>query len=137
MGVLYLLSLLAGITCMLLLDHRFRLFFWRDAAAAAIVTAVGVLFLLAWDLAGIGLGIFLRGQGTIATGLLIAPELPIEEPVFLLFLVLCTMVLYTGARRLIDRRVARHGGPGGTTGGIGGTSGKSGTAPATKARENV
>ncbi len=103
MGVLYLLSLLLGITCMLLLDHRFRLFFWRDAKAAAIVTAVGLLFLLAWDLAGIGLGIFLRGEGTIATGLLLAPELPIEEPVFLIFLVLCTMVLYTGARRLLDR----------------------------------
>ncbi|MCD4852341.1 lycopene cyclase domain-containing protein [Arthrobacter sp. AK01] len=103
MGVLYLLSLLLGIGCMLLLDHRFRLFFWRDAKAAAIVTAVGVLFLLFWDLAGIGLGIFLRGEGTIATGLLIAPELPIEEPVFLLFLVLCTMVLYTGSRRLLDR----------------------------------
>jgi lycopene cyclase domain-containing protein len=102
MGVLYLASLLLGITCMLLLDHRFRLFFWRDARAAAIVTAVGVLFLLGWDLAGIGLGIFLRGEGTIATGLLLAPELPIEEPVFLLFLVPCTMVLYTGARRLLD-----------------------------------
>ncbi len=58
MGVLYLVSLLLGITCMLLLDHRFRLFFWRDAKAAAIVTAVGLLFLLAWDLAGIGLGGF-------------------------------------------------------------------------------
>lgn len=103
MGVLYLVSLLLGIGCMLLLDHRFRLFFWRDAKAAGIVTAVGVLFLLAWDLAGIGLGIFLRGEGTIATGLLLAPELPIEEPVFLLFLVLCTMVLYTGARRLLAR----------------------------------
>ncbi|MCT9871411.1 lycopene cyclase domain-containing protein [Paenarthrobacter aurescens] len=108
MGVLYLVSLLLGIICMLLLDHRFRLFFWRDPKAAAIVTAVGVLFLLAWDLAGIGLGIFLRGEGTIATGLLIAPELPIEEPVFLLFLVLCTMVLYTGARRLLDRIPSRQ-----------------------------
>ena len=103
MGVLYLASLLLGIACMLLLDHRFRLFFWRNAKAAAIVTAVGVLFLLGWDLAGIGLGIFLRGEGTIATGLLLAPELPLEEPVFLLFLVLCTMVLYTGARRLLER----------------------------------
>ncbi|AFR27255.1 MULTISPECIES: lycopene cyclase domain-containing protein [Micrococcaceae] len=106
MGVLYLVSLLLGIACMLLLDHRFRLFFWRDPKAAATVTAVGVLFLLGWDLAGIGLGIFLRGEGTIATGLLLAPELPIEEPVFLLFLVLCTMVLYTGARRLLDRTPA-------------------------------
>ena len=108
MGVLYLVSLLLGITCMLLLDHRFRLFFWRDAKAAAIVTAVGLLFLLAWDLAGIGLGIFLRGEGAIATGLLLAPELPIEEPVFLVFLVLCTMVLYTGARRLLDRKPVTH-----------------------------
>ncbi|PRB38925.1 C50 carotenoid epsilon cyclase [Arthrobacter sp. MYb23] len=108
MGVLYLVSLLLGITCMLLLDHRFRLFFWRDAKAAAIVTAVGVLFLLGWDLAGIGLGIFLRGEGTIATGLLLAPELPIEEPVFLLFLVLCTMVLYTGARRIMERIPAKR-----------------------------
>lgn len=108
MGVLYLVSLLLGITCMLLLDHRFRLFFWRDAKAAAIVTAVGVLFLLGWDLAGIGLGIFLRGEGTIATGLLLAPELPIEEPVFLLFLVLCTMVLYTGVRRIMERIPAKR-----------------------------
>ncbi|MGO4146213.1 lycopene cyclase domain-containing protein [Paenarthrobacter sp. YAF11_1] len=110
MGVLYLVSLLLGIICMLLLDHRFRLFFWRDAKAAAVVTAVGVLFLLAWDLAGIGLGIFLRGEGTIATGLLIGPELPIEEPVFLLFLVLCTMVLYTGARRLLGWSTAARSG---------------------------
>ncbi|MDI2034304.1 lycopene cyclase domain-containing protein [Paenarthrobacter nitroguajacolicus] len=102
MGVLYLVSLLLGITCMLLLDHRFRLFFWHDAKAAAIVTAVGVLFFLGWDAAGIGLGIFLRGEGTIATGILLAPELPLEEPVFLLFLTLCTMVLYTGARRLLS-----------------------------------
>ena len=108
MGALYLVSLLLGISCMLLLDHRFRLFFWRDAKAAAIVTAVGLLFLLAWDLGGIGLGIFLRGEGTIATGLLLAPELPIEEPVFLVFLVLCTMVLYTGARRLLDRKPVTH-----------------------------
>ncbi|MFF2842130.1 lycopene cyclase domain-containing protein [Paenarthrobacter sp. NPDC057981] len=101
MGVLYLVSLLLGITCMLLLDHRFRLFFWHNAKAAATVTAVGLLFFLGWDAAGIGLGIFLRGEGNVATGILLAPELPIEEPVFLLFLTLCTMVLYTGARRLL------------------------------------
>ena len=107
MGFLYLACLLAGIGCMLLVDHRFRLFFWHDAKAAAIVTAVGVAFLLGWDLAGIGLGIFLRGEGAIATGILVAPELPLEEPVFLLFLVLCSMVLYTGARRILGRRAHR------------------------------
>jgi lycopene cyclase domain-containing protein len=103
MGILYLATLLVGIACMLLLDFRFRLFFWRHPAAAAVVTIVGVAFLLVWDLAGIALGIFLRGDGTIATGILLAPELPIEEPVFLIFLVLCTMVLYTGAARILER----------------------------------
>ncbi|MHC8606309.1 lycopene cyclase domain-containing protein [Paenarthrobacter ureafaciens] len=103
MGVIYLASLLAGIACMLLLDHRFRLFFWHDAKAATVVTAVGLAFFLAWDIAGIGLGIFLRGESAIATGILLAPELPLEEPVFLLFLILCTMVLFTGAREFLAR----------------------------------
>lgn len=104
MGFVYLLSLFLGIACMLLLDFRFRLFFWHDARSATIVTVVGVAVLLAWDLVGIGLGIFLRGEGEIATGLLLAPELPIEEPVFLTFLVLCTMIVYTGLARIYKRR---------------------------------
>ena len=49
MGVIYLASLLAGIVCMLLLDHRFRLFFWHDAKAATVVTAVGLAFFLAYQ----------------------------------------------------------------------------------------
>lgn len=102
MGALYLLALLGGIGCMLLLDYRYRLFFWHDARSAALVTAVGVGVMLLWDLAGIHLGIFLRGEGEIATGILLAPELPIEEPLFLLFLVLCTMVLYTGIVRILS-----------------------------------
>lgn len=102
----YLASLLLGILFMLLLDWRFRLFFWRDAASAALVTAAGVTFLLLWDAAGIASGIFLRGESPIATGIVLAPQLPLEEPVFLLFLVLCTMVLYTGATRVLQHRRA-------------------------------
>lgn len=101
-SIAYLASLLAGIGCMLLLDHRFRLFFWRDAAAATLVTLAGTGFLLLWDAAGIASGIFLRGAGEIATGIVLAPELPLEEPFFLLFLVLCTMVGFTGSLRIIE-----------------------------------
>lgn len=104
----YLACLLAGIGCMLLIDHRFRLFFWRDAAAATLVTLAGTAFLLLWDAAGIAAGIFLRGGSGIASGVVLAPELPLEEPVFLVFLVLCTMVLYTGAARLIAHRAERR-----------------------------
>lgn len=104
MGIVYLLALLGSLGCLLLVDRRFRLFFWRDARSACAVTLIGLVFFLVWDLAGISLGIFLRGDSPLATGILLAPELPIEEPVFLVFLVVCTMVLYTGAERLLARR---------------------------------
>ncbi|SEB53366.1 lycopene cyclase domain-containing protein [Microbacterium hydrocarbonoxydans] len=103
MGFVYLGLLLATLGCMLLLDRRFRLFFWRDAVTATVVTLVGLAFFLVWDIAGIMGGIFFRGEAAVATGIVLAPELPIEEPVFLLFLVVCTMVVYTGAVRLLSR----------------------------------
>lgn len=102
----YLLSLLAASGGMLLIDRRFRLFFWRDAAAAGVVLAAGTGFLLLWDAAGIGSGIFLHGAAAISTGILLAPELPLEEPVFLAFLVLTAMVLYTGFARILASRRA-------------------------------
>ncbi len=104
MSVVYLVSLLLVIGCMALLDRRFRLFFWRDARRAAIVLALGVVFFVAWDLAGIGLGIFFRAETTIMTGILLAPELPLEEIVFLTFLCYLTMVLVNGTRSLIVHR---------------------------------
>ncbi|WP_053387353.1 lycopene cyclase domain-containing protein [Leucobacter japonicus] len=107
MALLYLGSLLVTIGCMLLLDWRFRLFFWSDWRAAALVLVLGVGFLLAWDLWGIASGVFRLGESRGMTGLLIAHELPIEEPVFLAFLVLCTMVAFTGALRLLDVRGGR------------------------------
>jgi len=112
MGAVYLTALLISLGCMLLLDWRFRLFFWRDAVSASVVTAVGFVFFLLWDVAGIANGIFLRGDAAIATGVVLAPELPIEEPVFLLFLVVCTMVIYTGSARLLTHRRERRTGGG-------------------------
>lgn len=107
MGAVYLAILLATLGCMLLLDWRFRLFFWRDAVSASLVTVVGLAFFLLWDIAGIAGGIFFRGEAIVATGIVLAPELPIEEPVFLVFLVVCTMVVYTGAMRIVTRLRAR------------------------------
>jgi len=109
MGAVYLAILLATLGCMLLLDWRYRLFFWRDAVSASIVTVAGLAFFLLWDIAGIAGGIFFRGEAVVATGIVLAPELPIEEPVFLLFLVVCTMVVYTGAMRILARLRVRRG----------------------------
>lgn len=106
-GLGYLVCLVLGIGCMLLIDWRFRLFFWRAPGAAALVTAAGVTFLLLWDAAGIAAGVFLRGTADIASGIVLAPELPLEEPLFLVFLVLCTMVIHTGTVRLLSTRRRR------------------------------
>jgi len=107
-GFAYLAALTISLGCMLLIDRRFRLFFWKDPLAAAIVTVAGVAFFLVWDAAGIAMGIFLRGDSPFATGVVLAPELPLEEPVFLLFLVVCTMVLFTGSVRVLNRRKERR-----------------------------
>lgn len=99
MSLLYLLALIVALTGMVLLDRRFRLFFWRDARRAAIVLAVGVVFFLAWDLLGVGLGIFFRGETGFMTGLQVAPEVPLEEVFFLALLCCLTMNAYGFATR--------------------------------------
>ena len=99
MSLLYLLALIVALTGMVLLDRRFRLFFWRDSRRSAIVLAVGVVFFLAWDLLGVGLGIFFRGETVFMTGLQVAPEVPLEEVFFLALLCYLTMNAYGFATR--------------------------------------
>jgi lycopene cyclase domain-containing protein len=110
-GFVYLAALAVSLTGMVVLDRRFRLFFWRDPRRAAIVLTAGVLFFLLWDLAGIGLGVFFRGEGSeLMTGALLAPELPIEELLFLTLLCYLTMNLYAAASHLVGRARTRTGG---------------------------
>lgn len=106
MGVVYLAALLVSITGMVVLDHRFRLFFFADAWRAAVVLAVGVAVFLVWDVAGIALGVFFRGETEFMTGLLLAPELPVEEVFFLVLLSYLTMNVWAAASRALDGRGA-------------------------------
>lgn len=99
MGILYLVALAIALTGMVMLDRRFGLFFWRDARRASIVLVVGVLFFVVWDLFGIGLGIFFRGETDFMTGLQVAPELPIEEIFFLTLLCYLTMNAYSAVEQ--------------------------------------
>lgn len=99
MGFAYLAALLVSLGCMALLDRRFTLFFWRDVRRASVVLVLGVFFFLAWDLAGIGLDIFYRGETVIMTGVLLAPELPLEEVFFLALLCYVTMNAYGALTR--------------------------------------
>ncbi len=110
MGILYLLALAIALTGMIVLDRRFRLFFWRSARRAAVVLIVGVLFFLVWDLSGIGLGIFFRGETAFMTGVVVAPELPVEEIFFLALLCYLTMNLFGFfTRRSNSSRSRRRG----------------------------
>ncbi len=104
----YIAALAIALTGMVLLDRRFGLFFWRDARRAATVLVTGVVFFLIWDLGGILLGIFFRGQTDFMTGLLIGPELPIEEVFFLTLLCYNTMNAYTAASDWLDGRWSRR-----------------------------
>lgn len=106
MALLYLAALVIALTGMVVLDRRFRLYFWRDARRAAIVLVVGVVFFLAWDLAGVGLGIFFRGQTDFMTGIQLAPEVPLEELFFLALLCYLTMNAVGAVTLLRERRAA-------------------------------
>ena len=68
MTLLYLVALLIALTGMVVLDRRFRLFFWNDARRAAVVLLAGVAFFLIWDFAGVGGGIFFRGETSVHDG---------------------------------------------------------------------
>lgn len=104
MSLLYLLALLGSIAGTAAFDRLYRLALWPHPVRTLVVVALGVLGFVAWDLAGISLGIFRRGPGPWMTGLQLAPELPIEEPVFLTLLCYVTLVLYLAAVRWLDAR---------------------------------
>jgi lycopene cyclase domain-containing protein len=110
MGFVYLAALLVSLFGMVMLDRRFSLFFWRDVPRAAVTLLVGVAFFLIWDVVGIDLGIFFRGETSFMTGVLVATELPLEEVFFLTLLCYLTMNLLAGARMLavvlLERRDA-------------------------------
>ena len=94
MSFLYLAGLLFALFGMVVLDLRFRLFFGRAPLRAAIVLVLGVAFFLGWDAAGVGLGIFFRGDLALLTGVQLAPEIPVEELFFLVLLCYLTMNAY-------------------------------------------
>lgn len=114
----YLIALLAAAAGVAALDVRFRLVFRRSPRAAALTVAAGTLFFLAWDLAAIAAGVFEHRPSPLMTGLMLGPELPVEEPVFLAFFSYAALALYAGAARMLtgsraaaEQRSSREGSP--------------------------
>ncbi|KAA9395043.1 lycopene cyclase domain-containing protein [Kocuria coralli] len=111
MSFAYLAALLVSLAGMIVWDVRERLFFARDAVRAAVVLAAGVAFFLLWDIAGILTGIFLHAPSRFATGWMLGPHMPVEEPVFLIFLCYLTMNLVLFLERVLrgGLRAGRRG----------------------------
>ncbi|QCU77285.1 lycopene cyclase domain-containing protein [Citricoccus sp. SGAir0253] len=116
MALAYLFSLAVSLGCMVLLDRRFRLVLWRAPRTGAVVLGVGIALFLAWDLAAIAAGHYAAGQSRAMTGIMLAPELPLEEILFITFLCYLTLVLRGLLERLPaaarDRRRGVSRGPG-------------------------
>ena len=113
LGFVYLAALLFSLFGMATLDRRFTLFVFRDPARGAVTLLVGVVFFLVWDLVGIDLGIFFRGETAFMTGWQLYPELPVEEVFFLVLLCWLTMNLHAGARLVLARRASGAAAPAG------------------------
>lgn len=104
---LYLAAILLSAAGVAALDARFRLAAWRTPGRTAAAVGIGTAFFLLWDIAGIALGIFVKGDSPALLGIDLAPHLPLEEPVFLAFLCYLALVVYGGAGLLIDRYGAK------------------------------
>ena len=100
MSWLYLGSLVLSVCGLGLLDFRHRLAIFDGQVLRTLATvALGVVFFLGWDLAGIAHGVFFRGSGPYMTGVLLAPELPVEEVLFLTLLSYVLLLSYLAIAR--------------------------------------
>lgn len=105
MSFLYLVALLTSLVGIGLLDHRHKLAFFGGAPGrSAVIMTVTVIFFLVWDVVGIATGVFFRGAGPWMTGILLGPELPLEELFFLMVLCYSTLVSYLGATKVLHTR---------------------------------
>jgi lycopene cyclase domain-containing protein len=100
----YLAGLIFSIIGLGLFDWRFKLGFSTNKKAAALATLLPLVFFLLWDGAGIALGIFFRGETSHLTGILVAPELPIEELFFLFLLNYTTLTIFITVKRIVAKR---------------------------------
>ena len=71
----------------------------------------GAVVFLVWDLIAIGTRMYHRGASPAMSGVDLAPELPVEELVFIVFLCYLTMVLHQLALRLVAPRLPGRSAP--------------------------
>lgn len=108
---LYLIVILASAGGIVVVDARFSLAFWRAPVRTTTAVVLGTAFFLVWDAVGIATGVFVKGPSPLLLGIDLAPQLPLEEPVFLAFLCYLALVASAGASRLLARSRPPEGTP--------------------------
>lgn len=96
---LYLIGLLFGLAGLAALDWRHRVALFAQPRRALATLAIGVVFFLLWDLIGVGLDIFFIGGAPYLTGLRVAPQVPVEELLFLTLLCYQSLLLWLAFSR--------------------------------------
>ena len=105
MSLVYLFALFGAILGTGLLDWRHKLALFGGAPGrTSVIVGVGVAFFLLWDVVGIAEGVFFRGSGPWMTGVLLGPELPLEELFFLILLCYSTLIAYLLSASLLTAR---------------------------------
>lgn len=105
----YLLALLGSAAGVAAIDVRWKLLLAGSARGgalpgrgrAAAVVGVGALLLLVWDLVAISEGFYGLGHGDALLGIEVAPHLPLEELVFIVFLPYVTLVTAAAIFRIL------------------------------------
>lgn len=98
----YLIAILLSMTGIVLIDRRLKLALfsaqWRRVLT---VVPTGVVVFLIWDLVAITSGVFFRGTSNAYVGLMLAPEIPVEELFFLTFLSYLALVMWLAVDRIV------------------------------------
>jgi lycopene cyclase domain-containing protein len=104
----YAAILLVSIGGLMLCDRRWKLVAFRNknAQKATLLTILVLLALfLAWDIAGILLGIFYTNPRYTLGLNIVTPNLPIEEVFFLILLIYSVLIIDAATKR---HYIARH-----------------------------
>ena len=100
----YLLILILSLVGLYLLDRTHKLAFTVDHKRAFWSMVPAFVVFVIWDIAGITLGIFFRGNNTLLTGIQIFPEFPIEEIFFLALLCYSTLIALTWISKVLNKK---------------------------------
>jgi lycopene cyclase domain-containing protein len=90
----YLAALLVSLAGLASLDFRYKLAFFHNWLRTAATLLVALIAYLIWDLIGVSGGVFFEGKNNLMLGINLLPQIPLEEPIFLILLSYTILLVY-------------------------------------------